>query len=506
MDSDYDDEDEESGGIPPDLLASYLAFGVRAVAKRKWLVAGIFAALALCTVAAAVLWPRTYHCESRLMAQSNGALGLKLGDSSSDALSGAYDVIMRHENLQSIVKQTDLIRSYREHRPFILRLKDAVLARGEPSEKDAMAMLVGTLENKLSASTSNGTITISVDWQDAETAERLVEAAEENFLEARHVAEISTLAEYISILEGHAVKLRNEIESGAEQIQRLREEKLAEVQRLSQKPSSPSRTAAPREIRRAPAPVHVEPDEDLARLKVMLEAKKRTISELEDFRSRKLLELQAKMNDLLAKYTAEHPLVLETQNSIAQISKESPQVTALKAEVKDLEAEVKKRSAAQAEATRAFGGGGGAPQAPAPAENAGESSAEPLPAEIMRLMQQDMGDGLDPAIGAQFRYAVEKYATLRGQIGSARIDLDTAQAAFNHRYKIVVPPETPRKPSKPKVPVVVGAGLFASVLFALLAAVLAELRSGRIVERWQVHQISLPVLAELRFPPGSGTE
>ena len=47
-----------------------------------------------------------------------------------------------------------------------------------------------------------------VEWADGWTAARIVEAAQQNFLETRHVAEISTIAEYIAILEGHATTLR----------------------------------------------------------------------------------------------------------------------------------------------------------------------------------------------------------------------------------------------------------------------------------------------------------
>jgi len=119
----------------------------------------------------------------------------------------------------------------------------------------------------------------------------------------------------------------------------------------------------------------------------------------------------------------------------------------------------------------------------------------------MELMQTS-ADGLDPAIGAQFRYAVAKYTTVRDQISTARIDLDTAQAAFGYRYKIVTPAQAPSKPSKPKVPVMMGGGIAAALLLALLFPVLLELKQGKIVERWQVAQIRLPILAEIKVPPG----
>jgi hypothetical protein len=130
----------------------------------------------------------------------------------------------------------------------------------------------------------------------------------------------------------------------------------------------------------------------------------------------------------------------------------------------------------------------------------GANAADTLPTEIMGLADDQ---DLDPAVTAQFRYAVSNYTRLRDEISTARIDLDTAQAAFSHRYKIVFPAEAPSKPSKPKLPLLIGVGLAGSLIVALLAAIIAELRAGKIVERWQVQQIELPVLAELRFPPAS---
>ena len=83
------------------------------------------------------------------------------------------------------------------------------------------------------------------------------------------------------------------------------------------------------------------------------------------------------------------------------------------------------------------------------------------------------------------------------------MELDTAQVAFEHRYQIIVPAEVPNTPIKPKPLVILGAGVGISLLLALLLPILAELRRGVIVERWQVTQMQLPVLAELRLPPRS---
>jgi uncharacterized protein involved in exopolysaccharide biosynthesis len=96
---------------------------------------------------------------------------------------------------------------------------------------------------------------------------------------------------------------------------------------------------------------------------------------------------------------------------------------------------------------------------------------------------------------------MEKYDTLLDRLNSARIELDTARAAFKYRYSIVRPPQLPKRALKPKVPVVLGGAVLGATVLALIAAVLADLRSGRILETWQVERtLGLEVLGQLPRP------
>jgi uncharacterized protein involved in exopolysaccharide biosynthesis len=498
-------EEEESANVAQlDLLTSYLAFGGRAIKKRQLLAVAVFVVLSGLTVVAVMVWPRTFHCESRLMAQRNDVLASERG-TSGEPLRGAADVIFRHDNLEAIVKQTDLVRSWEAHRPPVFRLKDSLMGmlRGSPSESDQVAMLVGTLESKLSVNSTDASLTIGVDWSEPQMSAHIVETAQQNFLESRHVAEVSSIADYIAILEGHAAKLRSEIEGLAEQIQRMSEERLGQAERNAPRPAEGTAAPAPRRTFRP----RLQVDEELPRLKVQLEAKKTSIAQFEEDRKRRVAELQARLNEFKARYTPAHPAVVDLEKQIASMSQDSPQLATLKAEAAQLEAEIKSRTQAyvdgspRGEGAQAEPGPGGGAPGPGGAQPPG-GSAGPLPTDIMQLMQNS-ADGLDPAIGAQFRYAVGKYTSVRDQISTARIDLDKAQAAFGYRYKIVTPPQVPLRPSKPKIPVMVGGGLAAALLLALLLPVLLELKTGKIVERWQVAQIRLPILAELKLPPGS---
>src|SRR5262249_6031805 len=153
--------------------------------------------------------------------------------------------------------------------------------------------------------------------------------------------------------------------------------------------------------------------------------------------------------------------------NIIKFSHESPEEVSLRQELKDMDIRIKGMTAAAQ--TPAPSGGGGS-VASAPQDDNGPLS--PLPQEIMNLMEQRAGN-MDPALKAQFLFAVGKYSELRSQIATAHLKLDAAQAAFNHRYQVVAPPEVPNKPAKPKVPVLFAAGFVLSLLLALIVPVVA---------------------------------
>jgi uncharacterized protein involved in exopolysaccharide biosynthesis len=508
MDKDDSDENEGSGTPPLEQAKSYLAYGQRALRGHR-LLAGVTAALVVAaTIVAVVVWPRSYTCTTVLAAKENRILD---GDKASAPLGGAAEVILSNENITGIVDELQLARNWESTLPPASRLKHRVMSflRGEVSEAAKREALISMVQNNIHVTPpgwNESKLTISVDWHDGPTAAALADAADQSFLRARQVAEISTITEYITILEGHANELRDEIQSMAGQGKR--DDKAAAAPAAAPPAAaapSAAPTPAPAPLRtpapvRAAAPIATEPPEDLSELRAQVEEKTRTVKEIEDSRQKRLADAEATLTELRTKFTAAHPMVVTAERNIAELSQDSPKLLALRGELKDLSAKLKAKSTIQREETAFRNGRGVLPAAP----NAipGASNVEPLPSDIMRLMQDD-SEELDPAVSAQFRTAVNKYATLRDKIGTARVDLDTAQAAFKHRYQIVIPAEAPSKPSKPKVPVIVAAGLIFSLVAGLLAAVLAELKTGRVVERWQVDRLGVPLLGDVRWPPAS---
>src|ERR1019366_7365693 len=126
----------------------------------------------------------------------------------------------------------------------------------------------------------------------------------------------------------------------------------------------------------------------------------------------------------------------------------------------------------------------------------------PLPGSVIRI-EQESNDDRDPAMmyaRSQLRDEMAKYSQLRTQIETTQIDFDTAEAAFKYRYSVVEPALYPKSPSKPNRLLVILAGLIGGLFVGIFAAVVADLRRGRFVEKWQVERtLDLPTLGEVDF-------
>lgn len=500
------DEEENAGsGTPPlELIKSYWAYGRRALRAHRVLAAVTTGLVAAATIGAVSVWPRSYSCTTVLAVQDSRVLDG--GPQNGGSLAGATELIMSQENIASIVDELHMTKSWESSLSPLSQVKQRVMKmiRGEVNESAKRDALINTVKNSIWVQPPGwmeNKLIITADWTDAKTAAALADAADQSFLRARHVAEISTITEYIGILEGHANELRDEIQS------------LASGGKTDQKPAPAPAPVDPGAAPAAPAPapvVRVAPAapkptisaEDLAEMKTTLSEKQGELKALEESRNRRLADATQVLTELRTKFTSAHPMVVTAERNVAELSQVSPQLTALRTEVKELSDKLKAKTAIQKEEA-AFRGPGRAVLPQAAGAIPGAPGVDPLPADIMRLMQEDNQE-LDPAVGAQFRTAVNKYAALRDKIGSARVDLDTAQAAFKHRYQVVVPAAPPDKPSKPKVPVILGAGLAFSLLLGFLASVIAELRKGKLVELWQVDRLGLPLLGDIRWPPTPG--
>jgi hypothetical protein len=484
---------------------NYASFIKGSLRRHRLLVAAVLVSIMGATVGSLLAFPKTYHVETKALAQTNSALTVRGDGPGADSLTRvAAETVLQRDNLVGLVQQTDLIRYTREHRAPVQRARDAIakaLHVREDSEADQLDAMVKLLEKKFSVWTSeNGsTVTIAIDWSDAPMACRLVDAAQRAFLDARYAREITALAESIGILQNHTTSLKADIDDAVGGVESMRP--TGDVRRADATPPIPS--SKPRMLsmpRDAVAPRVSGPNPELQQLKVQIDARLRTIDELEESRRHRLTELEGHLVEARATFTENHPAVGDLKQSIAALSVESPQVKSLRREVAASRAEYDRKSASANDAPALA-----STSAPALAGPDAVAVATPprLPSDVLRLaldLREDRDPGMVYARG-QLRDAMEKYAALRTQIQTAQIDLETAKAAFKYRYSVVTPAHPPKSPTAPNVPLVMLAALIAAMLCSLVVSVLADVRTGRLLERWQIERLlDRPILGEIALP------
>lgn len=467
------------------LLRHWGGFVLRSLARHR-LVGGLAALLVLALTLVAAKWaPRKYQAEARLLANRNQLLASlsnphrnMQGDTDAPTRA-ATETVMARDNLESMIRQTRVLEHWEATRNPLLRFKDQLfrLLTGPLSAEDKQDVMVQTLEKRLQVFTIDQTVTIKIDWPDPQMARQLVETAQQNFLEARHVQEVSAISEAISILEMHAAETQTGIEDAIKQVQAVTEER--------KKGSKPS--VAPR--RRPSLSTDEAPAQELAQLKFLIRTKRRSLSDLEEFRSRRLTELQSQLAEQRVIYSASHPAVVDIEQRISALQKDSPQVLQLRRDEEALVNEYKSRGGRDIINLSDMGS----------PRHAAAAAADLDPLDGLLPLLED-----DPAMLVardQLRMATARYQDLLMRIDAARIELDTARAAFKYRYSVVSPAQTPRKPISPNVMLIIFGGIFGAILCAFFTSTLLDLRGGRLIEPWQVEaQLGLPVLAELRSP------
>jgi hypothetical protein len=99
---------------------------------------------------------------------------------------------------------------------------------------------------------------------------------------------------------------------------------------------------------------------------------------------------------------------------------------------------------------------------------------------------------------SRLKIATANYEEMLDRLEGARIELETARAAFKYRYTVISPPQFPRRPISPNVPLLAVGGLIMAAFLALFVVTALDIVGGRIVEAWQADRLlGLPVLGEV---------
>jgi uncharacterized protein involved in exopolysaccharide biosynthesis len=479
-------------------VRNYFSFVVGSIRRHTLLVAAIFVSIVGATVGLVSAMPKTYHVEAKALFQTNAALTVRGDGPGAESLTHvAGETVLRHDNLLSLIQQTDLVQYTRDHRAPIERARDIiakVLLRHEDSETEQTDALVRLLEKKFSVwtSESGSTVTVAIDWPDAPMACRLVDAAQKAFLDARYAREITALAESIGILGSHTAGLKADIDGAVGGIESMRGGQSAP------KADAVAPAPTPRVLSAPVVPRVSEANGDLEQLRAQIHTQLHAIDDLDESRRRRLSELQAQLAEARTTYTENYPAIVDLKQLIAAVSVESPQVASLRAETAALKADYDRRTASASEASAAAG-----PPSPMLASPSMVMTPPQIPSDVLRLAL-DLREDRDPGMvyaREQLRDAMDKYAALRTQIQTAQIDLETAQAAFKYRYSVITPARLPKGPASPNVPLILIAAIIAALLSAVILAVVVDVRADRLVDRWQVENLlDRPILGEVELP------
>jgi hypothetical protein len=337
-------------------------------------------------------------------------------------------------------------------------------------------------------------------------AYRLVQGAQQAFLEARQVAETAAIGESIAILERYSASLHENINRTLAELERAAPSKAGAA--VASAPRSrvaravrPPTSAVPALVASLGVPQlanSVEADPDLNRVKKSIETKRQELSRLEEGRQRQITDLQNRLSQLRTVYTANHPSVLSAQQNLAAVSQDQPQAVALAAEIEEMQAEYDKRLAdatdlqIKSELAKRSAAAAAAAVSGTPAAGI---EAPPAPGPGRRLQ----ADSQTEFASLRLRSELNQLESVLERTDGARIELAVSQAAFKYRYSVIRPAQVPRDPMSPNLKLIFAAGFFASLLLALGVAVSKDLLSGQILETWQVErQLGLPVLGTLR--------
>jgi len=467
-------EQREDPLIDLALARDLFRFVWNACRRHPIVVGTVFAAFLAAGVLGAVLLPRKFYTETKLLADRNVVMPL-LGNPGKPRTEDdrpnrmAYDLIMTQDNLARIARETDLIRESAKRRSIlgVAKRRVRVFLSGPLTAEQEMDEVVWTLRTSMNVQVGEGTVTIGAAWLDPKLAVRIVEAAQKHYLHDRQAEELSLITGTIAILENSATDVGRDINRMLDSLGKQRARIAPEEARGLMLPAPGAGPVASVEFLMAQS---------------KLETTLRAISELEQSRIRRLSELQTLLTEQRITYGAEHPQIESTQQLIKSNSVESPQLAQLRLDEQRLRALVMRL-------------GGPAVDAAAAANDVSYNAIALRNLASMRvdsIVQERQTYGR-----SRLRIAMASYQALLERIDGARIELETVRATFSFKYSVLIPASVP-KTAVSKTPLLMLAGGFIlGAVLAVLTAVALDLVGRRVLEVWQIERmVGLPVLGE----------
>lgn len=462
-------------------IRQLMMFPLGALRRRRSIALSIFTVVLLATATAITILPRTYFVEAKILARRNmvmPALGnpRRTVPSESDAPTRlASEAVMSRENLLTIVQEAELMKAL----PLVISPLGKVRAliteqfKGPLREDEKLDMLVALLERRMWVAPppegNEGTVNIGIVWRDPESAVRIIEVAQKSFLDRRYASEVTLIRESIDILDRYVATAHQAIQKSMDDLRRTPgvRRNNPNVAALLRSRETPSLEGAAR----------------LTQLQGTLTDRRTALTALETSRAQQVQTAQSRLAELQSSLGPEHPAVQVAKQNLESVKTESADLQRLRDEVDDLSRSVLELGGAVAAQT---------------------NSVDPV---LQRMAYEAIASGSridsleDPTLTyakSRLKIATANYEEMLDRLEGARIELETARAAFKYRYTVISPPQFPKRPISPNVPLLAVGGLIMAGFLALFVVTALDIVGGRIVEAWQADRLlGLPVLGEV---------
>lgn len=412
--------------------------------RRRWLVvAALVVLFSGAAVGASLVLPRTYSGETRILAKRNYNMSAiaaprRAVPPSAEAPAGsAAELILQHDALLAVVRQARLVERWESNAPPLARGKQALRERlkGPLGPQEMEEAILGMLRQRIRVGVDqNEIVSIRVSWWDPDDVLAILDASVEGFLSARQRLDVETIEETEAILQRTADEVRVSLE------QRLEDFRLARARAVD---GTVTRVAATRSTAA-----------EIQQLRVELQARQRFRQELERQRNMRISDLQLEIAEQSAVLGDRHPDQVASRDALGRLMEDDGGVEQARAMEEELERSISALGGDASGLTGTVAGSDFMDAGASPDEDASVIYARTL-----------------------LRIDADDYQDMVTRLKNARVELETARAAFAFRYSVTRPAERPRKPDAPNVPFVVVGGVLAGLASGVLAAVFLQLRA-----------------------------
>lgn len=455
-------------------------FALRALRRRRRVALLVFLVTMVAAGAALSVMPKMYRVTTRILTHRAYVLPALVSPRRSIPLAadaptkGAVEMIKSRKLLESVIERARLKETWDETRPAIGQLKDEVRRAllGEVSEEDFHEALLEMLDKRVIAYVDEDVVVTQIEWHHPEVALAISQAVQDTFLQNKKDGELSEVRETLHILQDNVDSAHRTMETAAEEFQRV----------VKSKTGANSSASAPVKMRtiRVRKPGDREDDDapdprQIAQLERDLADVRHVLRGEEDRYQTRLDQANAALSGLRQTLGPEHPDVQNAIRVVEERSRVPNELLRLRAQEADIVRQLRRFE--DKSAPRRAGGDYETVEVPeaAVAESGGQ----------LEMTDPDIERAL-----STLEQRIARYNEFVLRLEDARTELATADAAFDHRYFVTMPPLYPKKHIKPKVPVVLGGGFFAALLLAFAFALGVDLASRRVLEPWQIERLT----------------